>query len=201
MTPWKRRLVAQFGGPSGVLGGVAGWIMAYRHGNRRRNRWAISLLGIEAADRILEIGFGPGLALADACRQAPEGEVVGLDHSETMFRQASRRLRKEIRAGRVDLRLADVATLDDSQRPFDRILTVNAFQFWGEPLDRLRTMRRLLRPSGRIAIAFQPPWRGATNRDAQLAGEKLEAPSTMVGVSSLAAKQISSPVWSSSGPG
>ena len=88
MTPWKRRLVAQFGGPSGVFGGVAGWIMAYRHGNRRRNRWAISLLGIEAADRILEIGFGPGLALVDACRQAPEGEVVGLDHSETMLRQA-----------------------------------------------------------------------------------------------------------------
>jgi hypothetical protein len=34
--------------------------------------------------------------------------------------------------------------------------------FWPEPATRLRELRALLRPAGRIAITAQPRWKGAT---------------------------------------
>jgi ubiquinone/menaquinone biosynthesis C-methylase UbiE len=54
--------------------------MAHRPSNRRRNRWVVSLLGIRPADQVLEIGFGPGLAIAELAR-AGAGHVYGIDHS------------------------------------------------------------------------------------------------------------------------
>jgi 2-polyprenyl-3-methyl-5-hydroxy-6-metoxy-1,4-benzoquinol methylase len=75
-------IYSQFGRPRGVLGRVAGYIMATRPSNIERNNWALSLLEITPADRILEIGFGPGIAAGKAAAQA--AEVVGIDCSALM---------------------------------------------------------------------------------------------------------------------
>ena len=99
-----RRVRAQFARPTGVSGRVVGWIMASRASNRRRNVWTVSLLDVQRHDRVLEIGFGPGIAVREISRLAVEGYVCGLDHSEEMLRQATRRNAAAIRTGRVDLR-------------------------------------------------------------------------------------------------
>jgi hypothetical protein len=57
---------SQFGRPRGILGRVAGYVMANRPSNIERNDWVLSLLDIRASDRILEIGFGPGIAASKA---------------------------------------------------------------------------------------------------------------------------------------
>jgi spermidine synthase len=59
---------AQFGRPAGLGGRMAGWVMAHRSSNRRRSAWAVSLLGVERDDRVLEIGFGPGVAIRELSR-------------------------------------------------------------------------------------------------------------------------------------
>ena len=61
-------IVGQFGHPRGVAGNVAGWVMTHRPSNRRRNSWVTSLLEVQPTDRVLEIGFGPGLAIAELSR-------------------------------------------------------------------------------------------------------------------------------------
>ena len=53
-------VVRQFGHPRGTAGAMAGWVMALRRSNRRRNAWVVSLLDVQPTDRVLEIGFGPG---------------------------------------------------------------------------------------------------------------------------------------------
>ena len=98
------RVRAEFARPTGLSGRVAGWIMASRASNRRRNAWTVSLLEVQRRDRVLEIGFGPGIAVREISRLAVEGYVCGLDHSEEMLRQATRRNAAAIRTGRVDLR-------------------------------------------------------------------------------------------------
>ncbi|HEX2037969.1 MAG TPA: SAM-dependent methyltransferase, partial [Chloroflexota bacterium] len=81
-------IVGQFGHPRGAAGRVAGWVMARRPSNRRRNRWAVSLLDVQPAERVLEIGFGPGLAIAELSRRVgPAGHVYGVDRSDVMLRQ------------------------------------------------------------------------------------------------------------------
>ena len=161
-----RRVRAQFARPTGVSGRVVGWIMASRASNRRRNVWTVSLLDVQRHDRVLEIGFGPGIAVREISRLAVEGYVCGLDHSEEMLRQATRRNAAAIRTGRVDLRLGSVDCLPVFAEPFDKVLAVNAIMFWDQTIDRLEELRRVMRPGGRIAIAHQPRGPGATDATA-----------------------------------
>jgi len=52
-------------------------------------------------DRVLEIGFGPGLAIAELAGRAGRGRVYGIDHSDVMVHRASRRNRAAIRTLRL----------------------------------------------------------------------------------------------------
>ena len=182
-----RRVRAQFGRPAGFSGRVAGWIMASRPSNRRRNVWAVSLLDVQRRDRVLEIGFGPGLAIREISRRAVEGYVCGLDHSEEMLRQAAERNAAAIRTGRVDLRLDSVDCLPAFAEPFDKVLAVNAIMFRDRTIGRLEALRRVMRPGGRIAIAHQPRGPGATDATATARGEEIAAALTQAGFSEVSA--------------
>src|SRR5215469_11461900 len=106
-----KAVVAQFHHPHGTGGRLAGRVMAHRRSNRRRNVWVVSLLDVQPADRGLEIGFGPGIAIQTLSRTAPGGLVYGIDRSEVMVRQATRRNNTAVRAGRVRLSCGSVASL------------------------------------------------------------------------------------------
>jgi SAM-dependent methyltransferase len=171
-----KAVVAQFHHPRGAAGSVAGWVMAHRSSNRQRNSWVVSLLDVQPADRILEIGFGPGLAIAELSRRVgDQGRVYGIDHSEVMLRQATRRNAAAIAAGRVTLSRAAVDHLPpDLGGQFDAILAVNSHGFWPAPAERLGDLRRCLRPGGRIAIASQPRCPGATASTSCKAAREIE---------------------------
>jgi ubiquinone/menaquinone biosynthesis C-methylase UbiE len=149
--------------------------MALRSSNRKRNVWAVELLGVEPTDRVLEIGFGPGIAIRELSRRATRGLVCGVDHSEVMLRQARRRNRDAVRAGRVDLRCASAERLPAFEEPFDKVLAVNNMGMWREPEERLKELRSLIRPGGRIAIVSQPRCPGATAQTTAAAGREIAA--------------------------
>ena len=175
----RQRLVgavrAQFGRPTGVWGRAAGLVMAHRSSNRRRNAWVVGLLDARPHDRVLEIGFGPGLAILELSRLARDGYVCGIDHSEVMLRQARRRNADGIKRGVVDLRLGSVDALPGLDAPFDKIVAVNVLLFWREPDARLEQLRALLRPGGLIAVAHQPRGPGASDETAAASGREMAA--------------------------
>jgi ubiquinone/menaquinone biosynthesis C-methylase UbiE len=181
----KAGVFAQFARPTGFWGRGAGLVMAHRSSNRRRNAWAVSLLDVRPEDRVLEIGFGPGLALLQLSRIAREGHVCGIDHSELMLRQARRRNADGIRRGVVDLRLASIDALPAFDAPFDKILAVNAVLFWTEPDARFEELRHLLRPGGLIAVAHQPRGPGATDETSATRGREIAAALTRAGFSAV----------------
>ena len=171
----EKRVRAQFGRPTGLPGRIAGGIMAHRASNRRRNAWAVSLLDVQRDDRVLEIGFGPGIAIKELSAKAQAGHVCGLDHSAVMVQQAARRNAAAVRRGQVDLRLGSVDELPDFDAPFDKVLAVNVTLFWDSPAELLGNLRRVLRVGGRIALAFQPRGPGATDEVATTTGHELVA--------------------------
>jgi SAM-dependent methyltransferase len=175
------RVRAQFGRPTGLSGRVVGWIMASRASNRQRNVWTVSLCDVQRHDRVLEIGFGPGIAVREISRLAVEGFVCGLDHSNEMVRQATKRNAAAIRTGRVDLRLGSVDCLPAFAEPFDKVLAVNAIMFWDQSIDRLKELRRVMRPGGRIAVAHQPRGPGAPDATVAASGEEIAAALTEAG--------------------
>ena len=164
---------AQFGRPTGLRGSAAGLLMAHRPSNRRRNAWAVSLLDARRDDRVVELGFGPGLAIRELSRIAAEGYVCGIDHSELMLRWARRRNADGLRSGVVDLRLGSVDELPAFDALFDKILAVNTMVFGSEPVARLAELRRLLRPGGLIAVAYQPRGPGATDETSAAKGREI----------------------------
>jgi SAM-dependent methyltransferase len=169
-----RDVTGQAHHPRGAAGSVNGWVFAHRPSNRQRNGWVVSLLGVQPADQVLEIGFGPGLAVA-ALARVGAGHVYGIDHSGVMLRQAARRNAAAIRAGRVTLINASVDQLPPAlDGPFDAILAVNSLGFWPAPAERLAELRRRLAPGGRVAIASQPRCPGATADTSRSAAGEIE---------------------------
>lgn len=175
----------QFGRPTGLWGSAAGWLMAHRSSNRRRNSWAVGLLDVRSDDRVLEIGFGPGLAIRELSRIATEGYVCGIDHSALMLRRASRRNADGLRRGAVDLRCGTVEELPEFGTPFDKVLAVNTMLFWSEPVARLAQLRTLLRAGGVIAVAHQPRGAGATDETSLTQGREIAAALDRAGFSSV----------------
>jgi ubiquinone/menaquinone biosynthesis C-methylase UbiE len=161
----------QFARPTGVLGKVAGHLMALR--NKERSWWVLPLLEIGETERMLEVGFGSGIDIRRASEIAAHGFVAGVDHSEVMLDQARRRNAAAIRAGRVELQIGSASRLPYPDDTFDKVFSINVAQFWTEPLVAIREMRRVLCTGGLIAIAVQPRSKGATQRTARETGQML----------------------------
>lgn len=161
-------IVEQFRKPSGLLGALAGWIMARRGSNVERNRWTVSLLDIRQGDRVLELGFGPGLGVALAAEMVgPTGRVVGIDHSPVMLAQAERRNRALIEEGRVALRLCSLDQIGQLPGPFDKVFSSNVLQFETDKAAVVRSILQMMRPGSKMATTFQPRMRNATAADAR----------------------------------
>lgn len=138
--------------PSGFFGKLAGMMMA--RANREGIEWTIELLDIQPTDQVLEVGFGPGLAIEKVAALASQGWVAGLDFSETMLQQAQKRNAAAIATGRVELRQGDVSALplpynDDT---FTKVFAVNVIYFLKDPLGVLNEFRRVMKPGRRLAL-------------------------------------------------
>ncbi|MDH5545388.1 MAG: class I SAM-dependent methyltransferase [Gammaproteobacteria bacterium] len=163
----------QFKQPSGWLGWLAGRIMANRSSNIERNLWLLELLDLQEDNNVLEIGFGPGIAIEAALKKVTRGNVIGVDHSRTMFAQATRRNEKGIAEKRAQLYIGDVAMARAAKLHFDYIYSSNVVQFWNDPVTVFRSLKQLLKPGGIIATLYMPSHRGATNADAIAMGDNI----------------------------
>jgi len=145
-------LMRVFGRPKGILGRLGGIIMARM--NQRCAAWVITLLGIQPNDKVLEVGFGPGVGIGLLTRAVAGGYVAGVDPSEEMLEQAKARNVKAIESNRVDLRCGSVESLPFEDNTFNKALAINSMQVWPDAVAALREMRRVMTPSGRIALGF-----------------------------------------------
>ncbi len=168
----SKTIIAQFAKPRGFLGNVAGCIMSTRSSNLERSLWGISLLSLQSNDYVLETSYGPGIAIRKMSDIVKEGFIWGIDHSEVMFKQASRRNQKAISAGHVKLLVKSVSQLPDFERLLDKIIDINGFQFWEEKVFLLKKLRGQLRRGGIIALVHQPRNLNANEDDATAAGIK-----------------------------
>lgn len=153
MTQGGRETLHQFGCPRGRIGWLVGQVMALKNG--AMNRAALAHLDLEPSVRALEIGFGPGKTLGWVARQLTDGRVAGLDHSEVMVRQATRRNRRLIDRGRVEVRCGGVSEIPYPTAHFDRVFAVNSFQFWPRPVEDLAEVWRVTRPGGKVVLVIR----------------------------------------------
>jgi ubiquinone/menaquinone biosynthesis C-methylase UbiE len=99
--------------------------------------------------------------------------VAGVDHSDVMVKQASRRNAGGIREGRVKLQLGSANQLPYPEAHFDKAFAINSAQFWKDAVNTMGELGRVLRPGGWAALAVQPRNKGATEDHAYQAGRGL----------------------------
>ena len=148
----QRWFARQFARPRGFAGRlvVAPWLNRISAG---MNRLTLEQLGVGRNDDALEVGFGGGALLAELL-DATTGRVIGVDISEAMVKRARRRFRG---VARLQLHRASIEKLPLPDDSIDRACSVNNIYFWPDPAAGMRELARVVRPGGRLAIAFEPP--------------------------------------------
>ena len=130
--------------------------------------WVIELLEVGPTDRVLEVGFGPGVVIQHLSKSASAGYVAGIDQSQEMVEQARARNAIAIQNGRVDLCHGSVERLPFDNDSFDKALAINSMQVWRDAISGLCEMRRVMKSGGRIALGFTPysgqPNKGLTEK-------------------------------------
>src|SRR5438034_1147307 len=124
MTP--RFIARQLSWPSGLLGRFVANLMNRR--NAGMNLFAVRRLKIAPSDRVLEIGFGGGVALPHLIENA--GFVTGIDRSPDVVRRAKLKFSKAVSAGQAAFHEGMVEALPYHASSFEKALTVNTVYFW-----------------------------------------------------------------------
>ena len=161
-------------------GGLAGHGHEHAHGQDALIRWAwlydlrlrvwwgrrgatwrsglIDQLGLQAGQRVLDVGSGTGqLAFALADRVSPGGSVDGVDAATGMVSRAERNNRRRPRP--VTFTEARAQQLPFAAETFDAVTCTLALHHVAADDRRaaVEEMRRVLRPGGRLLIAdFEP---------------------------------------------
>jgi ubiquinone/menaquinone biosynthesis C-methylase UbiE len=140
--------------PSGWFGKLVFSHMA-NWGHRSLTRWTMGFMDLQFDDRVLDIGCGGGMAVKLIAQIATEGFVAGVDYSEDMVQQAHRRNAAAIRAGRVEVKHGNVAALPYDDASFDKVISVEAFYFWPDPVVNLQEVHRVIKRGGLVALAME----------------------------------------------
>jgi SAM-dependent methyltransferase len=81
--------------------------------------------------------------------------VAGVEVSDAMIRLASHRNAALVRAGTLALHKGDGIGLPQPEDAFDAVVSVHNIYFWPEPQRTLGEISRVLRPGGRVVLAFR----------------------------------------------
>lgn len=109
------------------------------------NRLALERLALAPGERFLEVGFGGGALLRAAVGQG--ANVSGVDVSKAMVRRAKGQ----------DTHLASAEALPFGDAAFDKAASLNSLYFWPDPKASLVELARVLKPDGKLLLAFEPP--------------------------------------------
>jgi len=141
-----------FDGPFGGL-----MARAMERMNRDAEAEAVELLSPGPGDRVLVLGFGPGLGVEYLARRLPRGRVVGVDPSKAMMKAAGRRNRRTIGEGRVELHQTTAESVPARDGFFDGAIAVNTLQLC-EPIERTaQELARVLRPGAKL-VSLTHDW-------------------------------------------
>ncbi|GAA2859658.1 cyclopropane fatty-acyl-phospholipid synthase-like methyltransferase [Aminobacter niigataensis] len=126
----------------------------------QRIAWSIGHLEVEPGDRLLEIGCGRGVAMAEIAPLLVDGHITGLDRSGSAVNSAEERVRASIASGKAALFQAALADWSGPGHAFGKVFAINVSLFWLEAARELKVISSLLTPGGRLFLFFEPPSAG-----------------------------------------
>lgn len=101
---------------------------------------------------LVDIGCGPGYLLGVIGRRFRRLQLMGIDISQTMIEAAHRSLAHKGLGDRVAFRQGDIERLPLQDNSVDFVVSTFSLHHWGNPLEALREVHRVLKPKGQLLL-------------------------------------------------
>lgn len=124
-------------------------------GNRFINEKTLTFLQAADHQHILEIGFANGHFIPQVLALAAGIRYTGIDISDVMVAEATKRNETTIAAGIVQLHLTGADHIPYPDNTFDRIFGINVLYFWDQPQKELQEILRVLKPGGQLILGIR----------------------------------------------
>ena len=105
------------------------------------------------AGKLLDVPVGTGVFTAAKYARMLRADIIGLDYSQDMLKQARVRFRQE-RIGNCRLIQGDVGALPFGDNTFDIVLSMNGFHAFPDKEKAYSEVYRVLKPGGRLVGCF-----------------------------------------------
>jgi cyclopropane fatty-acyl-phospholipid synthase-like methyltransferase len=123
-------IASQFKRPTGLLGI---WSSNQMVKNNQKNYDRLIMdLDLQPQDKLLEIGYGPGIGIRIIAERCSTCTVHGIDFSQLMYKRASKYNKRFIDAGRVSLQYGDFLQVPVTYDDYNKIFCLNVVYFWNE---------------------------------------------------------------------
>lgn len=121
-----------------------------------RVAWAVERLDVRPTDHVLEIGCGPGHAVALVAERLTSGTVTAIDRSATMVARACARNAAAVADGRARIERQELASASLGRR-FAKVFAIDVNAFWTAPAPNFAALAALLAPDGTAHLVYAPP--------------------------------------------
>jgi arsenite methyltransferase len=149
-------IAKQLGHPHGARGRMVG--LALNRGNRGFVSAAVQALQADDDAAVADVGFGGGVGLKlllDSVGRS--GFVHGVEVSDTMIKQAARRYRGDVAAGRLALHNGSLTRMPFADGTLNGVVTVNTIYFVAELQEAFTELARVTAQSGRLVVGVADP--------------------------------------------
>jgi ubiquinone/menaquinone biosynthesis C-methylase UbiE len=147
---FRNFIARQFKRPSGWFGNFSSRIMV--KGNRNKYNSLIKDMDLQPNDKLLEIGFGPGMGIQMISQLCESCTIHGIDFSKLMYKKASKLNQSDIDKHKVQLQYGDFLNIPLAQNQYDKIFCLNVIYFWDELIKPFEKSLSLLKTGGIFCI-------------------------------------------------
>lgn len=142
----RKFIASQFKKPSGLFGIFTSNLMVKN--NQKNYHRMIKDLSLQPQDKVLEIGYGPGIGIRMISEQCPTCTIYGIDFSKLMYKRATKYNKQYIDEGRVQLQFGNFLKTPVAYSDFDKAFCLNVVYFWNELKEPFEKVQYLLKEGG-----------------------------------------------------
>ena len=146
----QKFIASQFKKPTGLFGIFTSNIMVKN--NQKNYNKIIKDLDLHANDKLLEIGYGPGIGIQMIAELCSDCTIHGIDFSKLMYKRASKYNKPFIDNGRVKLQYGDFLKSSVLGNNYDKVFCLNVVYFWDELNRPFEKVLSLLKKGGAFHI-------------------------------------------------
>lgn len=156
MSKFTEYIGSQFGNPRGIVGKVCCVIMNVINNAMYKN--TVALMDVRPGEKVLDIGYGNGYLLQLLYKKT-KADLYGIDISQDMMDQATRRNATAASNGHLHLQVGDCCALPFENETFAAVSSINTIYFWPDTVKGLSEIHRVLKPGAAFYnVVYTKEW-------------------------------------------